>query len=457
MLVRIASFALNFASSLDWANAIILVYIICNPYIAPYIQHMLLSFFILSYCRSPGYDSLVYLRSASDVKDKCRLLKSKTDCLARYGKDATTDGKHDYSRPSCVWHHLRKKDMVESYRMTSWGSNAMVSRFATGAGRLKFRGTLCRLTVTATLPNNSLNAYGAYISLEGGPRYSLQYSSNDMSEPGRDATITGCAILPASEDRSCKVSIVPPVGYAKDRRFRNSSLNIDFFTTDPNRIYQLKTNQQLSPSKTMVVDVNYKWNRCPKAVIATLNSTQVPIVDDTIVFGPTDFSLKGLPLSTQMKQYYMVSYRTYTIINVTEVRWKVEVGDLLDEADLEATPLTVFLAQQRRGFYFGFDCADKDPDDNTMCLPPRDYRVKGTPVCVGTVCQGSAGGLNPKEQYVLFVSYPTYRDPLQYNASFSQQRIVTPYTREEVHVRLWAVDWSLGKFLGRSNDETEEV
>lgn len=329
----------------------------------------------------------------------------------------------------------------------------MQSRFINGPGRLKFRGTLCRLVVTATLPPSSQDKYGAYISLEGGPRYTIEYDTTDMSEPGRDASIMGCTISPNSSSRSCRLIIMPPAGFAKDIRFMNNSLTVDFFVTDQSRIDQLKTDHQLTPKNRMTIDINYSWNRCPAAVLASVDSTTVPIVDDTVIFGPTDFSLKGLPLYTSMRQYYMVSYRTYTVRDVTDLEWKVDVGPSLDDPPKNATDLTVFLAQQRPGFYFGFDCNDRDPEDTDVCIPPRDFRVKGTPVCVGTECSGSVKGLDAKLEYVLFVSYPTYRDPAQYQLSFAREKTVSPYATEEVHVRMWARAWKLGKLQGRALDE----
>jgi hypothetical protein len=407
---------------------------------------------------------------------KCHLFTKKTGCLERFGQGYGDAESIQYSRPSCAWHHMQSNRLAETIRIHSWGTNAVQGKGARGPGQLNFRGTLCQLTLTAVLPENSINKYGAYLSLQGGP-YMAGYGSGfatDMADHRRETMTVGCTILPSSAKRNCTVKLIPPTGYALDDRFIANSLYVDFFTVDPDRIQQLKTMYQLTPNKRMYVDLVHHWKRCTTeeldekaaaapAAIPTNQQNSISnskervvgtnIVDDRVVFGPTEYSLAQL---NGNDAYFEVDYRTYFIESVTGIDYEVVVGKQVAEMSTNGksrssfkkkrTPLTVFFAKEPKDFYLGIDC-DYDPKDKTAstCIPPTDLKLNGTKVCKGYVCRGSVRGLDPKQQYFLWVSYPRYLDPSNNDLESSRKKFKTPYATEMVMVKAWAQKWSLGK------------
>jgi hypothetical protein len=390
---------------------------------------------------------------------------------------------------------MQTQRLLETIRIHSSGENAFQDKFARGPGQLNFRGSLCRLSLTAVLPENSLNKYGAYLSLQGGPYMgSNEFGvAREMENHRRESMIQGCTILPGAQRRNCTLKFTPPVGYALDRRFVDNSLYVDFFTVDPERMHQLRTTRKLTPNKKIYVDLKMQWKRCtPEELVATKVATQKAtpsshiinrnnaknnnnraeedlllgkiLVDDTVVFGPTEYSLAILP---DKDTYYTVDYRTYFITAVTGVDYEVSINNNViveynnspktaaaqrrviissPSKKRKFTPLTVFFAKEPTDFYLGLDCQfDRKDKTNTTCIPPRNYKLKGTKVCEGLNCKGSLRGLDPKQEYVLWVSYPRYNEPGNWALNYSKKKMKSPYTTEMVTVKAWAHGWSLGK------------
>ncbi|KAG7671616.1 hypothetical protein NADE_000741 [Nannochloris sp. 'desiccata'] len=423
--------------------------------------------------RSGGY---TYARSGRrEPALKCHLFTNSTICLERYGGEGYSNENYSgKSRPSCAWHHMQTQRLLETIRIHSWGTNAVQEKYARGPGQLNFRGSLCRLSITAVLPENSINKYGAYLSLQGGP-YMAGFGSGsavDMSDHRRETMTEGCTILPGAGRRNCTVKLVPPVGYALDQRFIDNSLYVNFFVIDPERLNQLRTRRELTPNKRMYVDLVQQWKRCSpeeldrvaaaklKPAPSSQNSNTKEelmgknLVDDQIVFGPTEYSLTDL---SGWDPYFQVDYRTYFITAVTGIDYEVAVGKKVVEYDprtgaaqspssKEKTPLTVFFAEEPEDFYLGLDCK-YDPMDKTKttCIPPTKFKVNGTKVCEGFKCKGSLRGLDPKKEYFLWISYPRYLDPGNYSLVSSKKKITSPYATEMVTIKAWAHEWSLGK------------
>lgn len=401
---------------------------------------------------------------------KCHLFTNKTICLERYGGKGYYDNEYSSSgksRPSCAWRHMQTQRLIETIRVHSWGSNAIQRKFARGPGQLGFRGSLCRLLLTAVLPENSFKKYGAYLSLQGGPYMAYDYqvgAAREMQDSFRGMLTEGCTILPGALRRNCTVKLVPPVGYALDQRFVDNSLYVDFFINDPKRITQLRTTSELSLSKRLYVDLVMQWKRCTPEertrVAAGTPSSQngknqkkkkkkkkedlvgKNLVHDSVVFGPTEYSLGDLGKDS----YYIVDYRTYFLTAVTGIDYEVAVGKKVVGSSKKKTPLTVFFAEEPKKFYLGIDCKF-DPKDKKgkTCIPPTKLRLKGTKVCKGLSCKGSVRALNPQKEYFLFVSYPRYRDPGNYKLQSSKKKMQIPFTTEMVTVKAWAHDWKLGK------------
>jgi hypothetical protein len=378
------------------------------------------------------------------------------------------------SRPSCAWHHLQQHRLVETIRIASWGTNAVQGKFARGPGQLDFRGTLCQLTITGVLPDNSRNKYGAYFSLQGGP-FMADFGggfATDMSDHRRETMAMGCTVLARSPNRNCTIHLTPPQGYALDQRFVNNSLSVEFFTVDPVRIQQLrKKPYELTPNTRTYADLIHTWKRCPPSPVTPTNTLPLPppppaknsyiidgtdVVNDKVVFGPTEYSFNG-----QEDVYFVVDYRTYFIKAVTGVDYHVVVGKALENSSLPSsssstgkpgkklkrTPLTVFFAQEPKDFYLGIDCNhDKTDKTGNTCIPPTELKLKQASVCEGFVCKGSIRGLDPKQQYFLWISYPRYLDPSNNDLESAPNKYKIPYATEMVEVHVIAKDWKLGKF-----------
>ncbi len=371
---------------------------------------------------------------------------------------------------------MQTQQLLETIRIHSWGTNAVQGKYARGPGQLNFRGTFCELTLTAILPENSIDKYGAYLNIQGGPMISGAGSgyATDMADHRRETISLGCTIVPGSKTRQCSVKLIPPRGYALDQRFVDNSLYVDFFTVDPVRIHQLRTTHQLTPNQRMYVDLVHQWKRCsPEELKPAPKPTQTTpqtstnnnknnvdligknIVNDRVVFGPTEFSLADLD---GWNAYFEVDYRTYFIEAVTGVDYEVVVGQKLPEiypnekggggasSKKRRTPLTVFFAKEPKDFYLGISC-DYDPKDKTgtECIPPTALKLNGTKLCEGFTCKGSLRGLDPKQQYFLWVSYPRYLDPSNKDLDSSKKKMKSPYATEMVTVNMWAKEWSLGK------------
>jgi hypothetical protein len=373
---------------------------------------------------------------------------------------------------------MQSKQLVETIRIHSWGTNAIQGIYARGPGQLSFRGSLCKLTLTAVLPEKSIDKYGAYLHLQGGPMIAGAGSGYavDMVDHRRETMTLACTILPGSKTRSCTVELVPPKGSTLDQRFIGNSLYVDFFTIDEERIDQLTTMKQLTPKNRMYVDLVHQWKRCTPEELKPETTTSTPaatattppskpsssnknnidagkmLVHDRVVFGPTEFSITDLP---DKDHYFIVDYRTYFFEAVTGIDFQVVVGKTISNNDTSTskkkTPVTVFFAKEPKDFYLGLDC-DFDPKDSSgsSCIPPTDLRLKGTKVCEGYDCKGSLRGLDPKKQYFLWVSYPRYIDPSNSKLQYSKKKLKSEYTTELVTVTVFANDWK----LGRVNTET---
>lgn len=380
-----------------------------------------------------------------DPLPKCQLLTTEIGCLARYGR-GFGKMRTDFTRPSCVWHNELSKEMVETMRLTSWGTNPGQGKLSRGAGALNFRHSFCQLTVKATLPAGAKNKYTAYLSFFGGP-YVADWKYEElagMSKSRRETTASGCTIRSDTPNLSCTINYQPPMGYAKDERFYNNSLAVDFFLTDPSRIAQIKKSREVIASQRMSVDLELKWKRCGDVKPAS-GSPVSEIVNDQVVFGPTEFALEGNPLDVW--KYYMVSYRTYFVKQVSGIDYEVSVMSKksLDVPSRAITPLTVFVGQVTNDFYYDIDCNPGKETDT--CLPPTEMRVKNSTVCTGTFCKGSVRGLDPKKSYILWVSYPAYLDPGNYPLNYRNEKAKTTYATQLVRTRMWAQTWQLGKLM----------
>ena len=348
----------------------------------------------------------------------------------------------DFTRPSCVWHQELPKEMRETLRLTSWGTNPGQGKYAVGAGALRFRHSFCELRINATLPAGAKDKYTAYLSFFGGPYVSdWEYDEwSGMSRSRRESTTYGCNILADSPKRSCSFVYKPPVGYATDLRFFNNSFSVDFFTTDKIRISQIRKTRELSVNYRMAVEIELRWIKCPPAQPATPAISQ--IVDDQVIFGPTNFALEGNPLDSW--KYYLVAFRTYYVKQVSGFDYQVDIlsKKSLDVPSRAVTPLTVFVGHVSNDFYYDIDC--NPSREAYMCVPPTNMRLRNSTVCTGTSCQGSVRGLDPKKSYVLWVSYPSYIDPGNYGLNYRTSKMTSQYSTELVRTKIWAQSWELG-------------
>lgn len=394
--------------------------------------------------------------------EKCQLFKTEARCLARYGRGfppADEPGASDEgARPSCVWRTgslAGPGDVREAVRIHSWGSGSGQSRSARGPGKFNFRGSLCRVTVTAALPPSSAGKYGAYVSLGGGPLTYTVAESEDLSETLKQAIYGGCTVAPGDARRSCSFTLEPPPRYARDYRFVNNSMNVGFFLTDGRRVAQLTGGadpraaaaapRELSPANRVFVDLKMRWHSCAAPKSQAPASKKPPLmVDDTVLFGPTDFSLEDYPFkSRRPRAYFSVPNRAYHLSEVSGVDWEVKAAAVGAPGSKLPANLTVFVAQDDDFFSFSTDC-EPAPGKRGVCVPPTRLRVAGSGVCRGATCRGSLRGLDPYRKYILYVSYPTFPDPLDYEANFKRAKLKPEYPTMRVAVKAWAHRWELG-------------
>lgn len=404
-----------------------------------------------------------FLRAIYTVKgqplEKCHLLKTEAQCLSRYGRGFPPSDEpgaaQEGARPSCIWRTgslTGSGDVREAVRIHSWGSGSGQSRKARGPGKFNFRGSLCRVTVTAVLPPASSKKWGAYVSLGGGPMpYSIA-ESEDLSETLKQAIYGGCFIAPGDARRSCSFTLEPPPRYARDYRFVNNSMNVGFFLTDAHRIAQLtgadpragaNAPRELSPANRVFVDLKTHWHSCGASTTTPKTTKKAPLmVDDSVVFGPTDFSLEDYPFSGRHpRAYFSVPNRAYLLSDVSGLDFEVKAMPL--GPSKKPANLTVFVAEENGDFSFSTGCITA-PGKPGFCAPPVQYRVAGSAVCRGAVCRGSLRGLNPSMQHFLYVSYPDYPDPIDYEANFKRTKLKAVYPPLRVSVKAWARRWELG-------------
>lgn len=191
---------------------------------------------------------------------------------------------------------------------------------------------------------------------------------------------------------------------------------------------QWRESGRLNSTNTLKFKMELQGHRCRTPATTP---APTPMVRDQVLFGPTSFLLNQDP-----KHYYLLSYRSYRLTNVTGANWTVRIPATLSAGGKRTKMVSMLMREVDYIKWSGKIC-------NKTCLPPTDLALPGT-LCFDYKCARKATGLGSKAgAYRLLVSYPEIYT-FDWGGSYANSKPVkTIYNKQLVKVDVWPQSWDL--------------
>ena len=154
-----------------------------------------------------------------------------------------------------------------------------------------------------------------------------------------------------------------------------------------------------------------------------------PAVFDQVLFGPTPFQFNAGP-----NHYYLFSYRSYQVVNVTGIDYSVQITQSLETSG-NTTRLTSMVLKESEFQIWRSKCA-------TTCYPPGG-RALGNTLCKGSACSKQVRNLDKNVKYRVLVTYPKISS-VEWAGSYSADTpVATPFNKQMVQVEIKPRYWGL--------------
>ncbi len=352
---------------------------------------------------------------APELDADCRRRRSEGACLKGFALRSTN------LTASCIWHQLTSTATKDRQWVTGRGGGIVL------AG-IDHSGSVCAISVRMALPSSAKDRWGAYMRLLGGPQDTSFYS--DANAPRLDFRTATCTLSPGVFGPSaCELRLTAPKGYARHPDFINNAAVMEFFATDPSLSEQWASNGRLAADSALRFRLDIEGTRCGAGLRGT--PPQTPAILDRLIFGPSSYQFSERPAP-----YFLLSYRTYRVSNVSGADWTVAVTRSLVRSGSK-TPLTSLLMRDEDYVMWSRGC------DSRCAPPPKVMALKGT-YCEGVMCKRGFRGLGAKTGlYRLWVGYPQVAAH-DWNGAYSRGGpVATPFHRQMVEVEMWPRGWGL--------------
>ena len=361
--------------------------------------------FLLAVLFSSGYASF------PDLDALCRTMTTQSDCVATYALE-----KDPFYALSCIWVYDTPSSLEEeSYVETRVGG--LVAVFPATISKF------CSTKFTFTLDKTAVGRYALFANVLSGPQVIKDYYPYFFEA---QTIFSAATCITAS---TCNTTTTFPENYSAVAPFNAMVVTQDFMFKDSKLIAMLRNNSTLDKESTIRFRIQASKTRCntlPEYPPAT------PAISDEVKFGTSDFfDFKGVTAD----HYFLTTYKTYLVSNVTGVQYRVEVANSLEQ-NHQRTRMSTFMMKE--GDYQIWAGAKKS---GGLIPPPEQSALEGS-TCRSFLCKMTVGNLRSSQQYRLFVSYPNLI--FVGSEAFSEKApLVNPrnYARQTVRVEIFANSW----------------